>query len=425
LASWTAKIKNKALWLNFRRVRTSVAGAFVVLGLFLLGPAMIARAQNDGPDSSALTFTDERQALAKAKAQSILADERAAKLDARASVEKSEAEAAKSRAAAVAARIQAAEADISAAEARVTLIERMRADLRAKLAAEQEPAVRLMGALQTLSRRPPALALIQPGSIDDLVHVRAVLAGLLPQLRKKTAKLRMQIEKSKNLRADADRAIAALDTSKQRLAEKRGELLQLSAERRLAYDQLRGSALAEQDRAIALGEKARDIVELMDDLAEDGALNDRLAELPGPMLRPKRPGDAAVEPGTERGLAAGGLPYRLPVLGSVVTGLGEVSVTGVRSRGLTLAVRPLAQLVAPAAGRIVFAGPYRGYGKIVIIDHGQGWTSLITAISALDVAVGDSLLQGSPVGRAGPEAPTITVELRRRNVPVDITRFVG
>jgi murein hydrolase activator len=418
LASWTAKTSN-ASRRSSGRVRCFAAGAFLVLALFLIGWG--ARAQDDAP----LNFAIERQALAKAKAQSILADERAEKLDARASAEKSEAEAAKSRAAAVAARIQAAEADISAAEARVSLIERMRADLRGKLAAEQEPAIRLLAALQTLSRRPPALALVQPGSVDDLVHTRAVLAGLMPQLRKKTANLRAQIEKSKTLRADADRAIAALDTSKQRLEDKRDELLKLSAERRLAYDTLRGSALAEQDRAIALGEKARDIVDLMDDLTEDGAIRDRLADLPGPVLRPKRPGDADIAPGDQLESETKNLPYRLPVVGSVVTGLGEVSDTGVRSRGLTLAVRPLAQLVAPAAGRIVFAGPYRGYGNIVIIDHGRGWTSLITAVAGLDVAVGDNLLQGSPLGRAGSDAPTITVELRRQSVPVDIARFVG
>ncbi len=421
----TAKT-NKALSAKFRRVRYSVAGALVLLGAVFSGFAVDAQ---EGVSQEAVRaaqdFSAERAALAKAKAQSILAEDRAAILDTKANVEKSEAEAAKSRAAAVAARIQAAEADISAAEARVTLIERMRAELRGKLAAEQEPAMRLMAALQTLSRRPPALALVQPGSVDDLVHTRAILAGLMPQLRQKTVAIRAQIEQSKALRADADRAVAALDASKQRLNEKRNELLALSAERRLAYDKLRGSALVEQDRAIALGEKARDIVELMDDLAEDGSIRDRLAALPGPELRPDRPGDAAREPGDDSAAAQDTLPYRLPVVGSVVTGLGEVSDAGVRSRGLTLAVRPLAQLVAPAPGRIVFAGPYRGYGNIIIIDHGQGWTSLVTSIESLDVAVGDNLVQGSPIGRAGAENPTVTVELRRGKDPVDITRFVG
>ena len=113
------------------------------------------------------------------------------------------------------------------------------------------------------------------------------------------------------------------------------------------------------------------------------------------------------------------------MLGRVITGLGEVSSAGVRARGLTIATRAQAQVIAPAGGRIVFAGPYRGYGNIIIIDHGRRWTTLITSLSALDVGVGDNVVQGSPLGRTGSERPTVTVELRRANSPVDITPFVA
>jgi len=82
-------------------------------------------------------------------------------------------------------------------------------------------------------------------------------------------------------------------------------------------------------------------------------------------------------------------------------------------------------VVAPTGGRVSFAGPYRGYGTIIIIDHGQGWTTLITNLAAVEVKVGDAVDQGSPVGKAGSERPTITVELRRQGQPVDITRLIG
>ena len=105
--------------------------------------------------------------------------------------------------------------------------------------------------------------------------------------------------------------------------------------------------------------------------------------------------------------------------------MGDLSSDGVRSRGLTLAVRSAAQIVAPSGGTIVFAGGFKGYGNIVIIDHGGGWTSVITSLANLDVREGDSVLQGSPLGRATDEQPKITVELRQANRAVDITRFVG
>jgi murein hydrolase activator len=128
-----------------------------------------------------------------------------------------------------------------------------------------------------------------------------------------------------------------------------------------------------------------------------------------------------VEPRTNDESQEARFSYRLPVAGTVITGLGEVSETGVRARGLTIAARDGALVVAPAAGRVAFAGPFRGFGKIVIIDHGSGWTSLITSLAALDARVGDNILQGGPIGRAGQDRPTVTIELRRGNRPMDIT----
>ncbi|EQB33016.1 murein hydrolase activator EnvC family protein, partial [Sphingobium ummariense] len=131
-------------------------------------------------------------------------------------------------------------------------------------------------------------------------------------------------------------------------------------------------------------------------------------------------------PAPERASAPDGPPpYRLPVVGQLVTGMGEVNESGVRSRGLSIATQSGAQAVAPTAGRIAFAGPYRGYGQILIIDHGQGWTTLITGLHRLTAQVGESVRQGDPVGIAGTGRPTITVELRRNGRPVDIVPLAG
>ncbi|MFN5784031.1 MAG: murein hydrolase activator EnvC family protein, partial [Novosphingobium sp.] len=111
--------------------------------------------------------------------------------------------------------------------------------------------------------------------------------------------------------------------------------------------------------------------------------------------------------------------------GRLVAGFGAELRGQPRSRGITLAARPRSQAVAPAAGRVVFAGPYEGYGQIVMIEHGGGWTSLVTGLSALGLAVGDRVLAGSPLGTTGTGQPLITLELRKDGAPVNPLDQIG
>ncbi|MBO0749489.1 MAG: peptidoglycan DD-metalloendopeptidase family protein, partial [Porphyrobacter sp.] len=77
-----------------------------------------------------------------------------------------------------------------------------------------------------------------------------------------------------------------------------------------------------------------------------------------------------------------------------------------------------------AAGRVAFAGTFRGYGRIVILEHDGGWTSLVTGLARVDVRVGDRLVGGAPLGVAGQGQPQVTLELRRDNAPVNPLQYV-
>ncbi|WP_156680975.1 murein hydrolase activator EnvC family protein [Sphingomonas profundi] len=374
---------------------------------------------------AAQTLGAEADALARAKREAVQAQRRSAALEVQAARAADEAARARARAAAVASRILAAEADITAAEARIRIVARLRERQRARLAAKQGPIVGLAAGLQTMARRPPALALVQRGSIADLVHLRAILAGQMPLVRARTAALRQDVDEGIRLQAQADRAAATLRAGQARLRAERTALARLEADRRGRAQTYTDSAMLEEDRATALGEQARDIVDLMGRIGEQAEVARRLASLPGPLPRPPIPGLAAAPAADALGAAPNRLRYRLPVVGKVVTGLGEVSEAGVRARGLTLAARPGAQVVAPAGGRIAYAGPFRNYGGIVIIDHGGGWTSLVTNLAQLSVKVGDLVDLAGPIGRAAGARPQVTVELRRGGRPVDITPLVA
>ena len=117
--------------------------------------------------------------------------------------------------------------------------------------------------------------------------------------------------------------------------------------------------------------------------------------------------------------------YLLPVAGRLVTGFGTVAAGQAQSRGISILAAGGAQVVAPGAGRVAFAGPYRGYGLIVIIEHSGGWTSLVTGLAQLDCRVGDQLVAGGSLGRAGPDRPLLTLELRRQGQSVNPLDFVS
>jgi septal ring factor EnvC (AmiA/AmiB activator) len=115
----------------------------------------------------------------------------------------------------------------------------------------------------------------------------------------------------------------------------------------------------------------------------------------------------------------------LPVTGRLVTGFDAVSPSGVRSRGLSFAVAPGGAVVAPATGVVRYARPYRGFGSVVIIDHGAGWSSTVLGLGAAGVRAGETVAAGAPIGAARRgDAPEVTVELRRRGRPVDIVALL-
>ena len=390
-----------------------------ISAVFVLVLALAAAGRAQGPMPSG--GGDTRTALSTALTQQRLAAARAGKLEAAATQASAAADRTAQATAALAARIQQAEAGVAAGEARIALIELERTVLRDRLALRQAPLIRLTAALQLMSRRPLALSVVRPGSLRDMVHLRAVLESMLPAVRRQTAGLRAGILRARQLQTAVREAQSGLREDQARLAERRRALAGIETRQRLTSRAVRGDANREADRALALGEQARDLTSLVGTLEQAGALRQRLAALPGPVLRPLQPGAAQVAEVASGASPSAGLDYILPLAGAIVTGFGEASSGGgLRSRGVTIAARGGAQVVAPAAGRIAFAGRYKGFGQIAIIEHDGGWTTLITDLAAVAPAVGDRVVQGAPLGVAGPGQPRVTIELRKDGQPVDV-----
>lgn len=382
---------------------------------FLLASSIALAGAGGFAVASAQDARNDAAALQQARTEARQATERVRQLEAASQRATSDADRARMISETMAARIEAAEADLTASERRIAIIAALQAAQRARLAEQQGPVIRLTAALQTMTRRPAALALVQPGSVRDAVHVRSLLAATMPEIRRRTAVVRAEVARSNQLRSQSEQARAALAASRATLGERRTALSAFEAEQRSRSRQLAGLALSESDRALVLGEEAQALAGRVTTRQGEETLAATLARLPGPA---PRPGDATPAP-------ADTIPYSLAVEGRLVTGVGEISEGGVHSRGLTIETAAEAPIIAPAAGRIVYAARFRRYANVVIIDHGNGWTSVITNIEGLEVAQGATVRRGQRLGRTGSGNPRVTLELRRNGRPVPFAQFVG
>ncbi len=379
------------------------------LAMVPLGVAGALMAQG-APSESA-----QQQALREAKAKALKAERRSELLRQEASNAENTADRIVAQRAVLSAEIAAAEAQIEAANARIAIIARRQRDQRSRLGQESEPMLRLNAALQQMTSRPTALMIAQPGQREDYIHLRAVMATVQPEIIRRTSALRQQIAVQNELRAQELVALKSLGDARSRLKSRRTALARLEGDARSKAGDLSADAAIEFEQAIAQGERARDIVGNIDTLRLSSEKAGELAALEGPLLRQTQQSRR-----TARGNA-----YMLPAKGNVVSGFHELNTTGYRERGIRMAVSTATPVVAPAAGKISFAGRYRSYGQIVIIEHGSGWNTLITNLDAVQVAKGQSVVQGDVLGTSGDDAAEIGVELRKNGRVMDIAALLG
>lgn len=330
------------------------------------------------------------QALKRARAEARAADTRVEQLEQAASRARGEASRLRAQQAAAAEAISAAESRISAANAERRIIAAKLATRRQHLQDQQRPVASLLAGLAMMARRPPLLALTSDSSMEEFVRVRLLLDASLPVIRKRTAALSAELVEGQRLERAALASRQASARSRDELAARRREFVQLETHA-LQSAALSGSAaVGAGDVALARGE---DIAKLSGEVQRSRSAAQIAAEIARLGPAPERP--AAPEGAMPRPP----LHYRLPAGARVLEGLGEVNSSGVKSRGLTLATARGAPIVVPAAGIIRFAGPFRNYDGIVIIDHGGGWMSLIVNIRS-SLQVGDKVAAGDPLGRA-------------------------
>ncbi len=307
-------------------------------------------------------------------------------------------------------------------EARVTRFEKrlgaLETNARAKRVALARQRSRLSGTLVALER----LALYPPGALiafrtnaHDMVRSAILLRAVVPQLEARAAALKAQIEEIAALSADIVRQRRQVGTAGQDLSAERARLAKLIAKKSRLR---RRNATQRRRTKIRLGRLSREAKDLRDLLAriEAGQATPRAGT-----AKDDRKRSRSARPRTLRAFSASRGGVRWPVRGKIVRRFGQSSGGGF-SKGIVVTSRPAAQVVAPFDGKVVFAGNFRGYGRILIIEHSGGYHTLLAGLTRIDATVNQWLLAGEPVGVMGStstSAPTIYMEIRHKGRPID------
>lgn len=297
---------------------------------------------------------------------------------------------------------------------------------RRALAGRRQELGQLLGALERMSMQPPEAMLALPQPPRDTVRGAMLMGAALPVIDDRVADLRTELDDLRAVEDKIRRQKELVAASSGKLMGERQSLDQLLKRKQALEKRTAEEGARTASRNLRLASSARDLKELLDRLeVERKAEEDRRAE--ESRREAERRADAQ-----RRGEPAPPMPIEVavgprgsrtvPASGRVAYSWNQTTDTGASARGLTIQTRTDAVVVAPAGGTVLFAGPFRGYGLILIIDHGDGYHSLLAGLGRIDADAGRSVAAGEPVGSMGKSderSPSLYFELRHNGQPTN------
>jgi septal ring factor EnvC (AmiA/AmiB activator) len=337
-----------------------------------------------------------------------------------------EADALSSKLIGVAQKIQGNEARISAGEDRIAKLNGQYEAIKQDLAVKQDVLAELLAALQRLEQNPPPALVVDPDDILGALRGAMMFGAVVPEMRNEAFNLVQKLERLDNIRAklaierdDLKVELAKLQTSRKELEDLGNRKKQLLMES--------GTRLSdERERAKELAGKAENLKQLLASLAEEraGAQAREQAE-----ERKRR--EALMKPRLAFAESKGRVDY--PVQGQILRRYGQADGFGGKTKGIFIATRTDAQVTIPADGRVEFAGPFRSYGELLILNAGSGYHVLLAGLEKISVETGQFVRAGEPVGEMGKSAapgtltgdavpdrrPVLYIEFRKNGEAVD------
>jgi len=339
-----------------------------------------------------------------------------------------------------AARVIGVEVRIAQTQDRLQPLEDQEQSLRDFLDERRGLIAEVLAALQRIGRHAAPALLVRPE--DALASVRSamMLGAVVPELRQQAEGLAADLGELVRLRneiaGERDRLARDLFV----LAAERQRLSLLVEERQKRQAEAEQALAAERERAAEFARQAENLNQLIVRLEQGLDTASRAAR------SATRAGEAHRSGNGRPDLAALKDPGRLspavafasikgtlalPVNGVRIREFGAPDGYGGTERGLSIAARPEGRVTSPSDAWVVYAGPFRNYGQLLILNAGDGYHVLLAGVERISVALGQFVVTAEPIAvmgggaqliaaRAGASSqPVLYIEFRKDGVPVD------
>jgi murein hydrolase activator len=296
--------------------------------------------------------------------------------------------------------------DVARIETRLEAQQATEQGIRVSLRARRSVLAEVLAALQRMGLNPPPALLVNPEDALSSVRSAILLGAVVPELRGETERLITDLDALKRVTISISNERSSLLTSMRMQTEERHRLGLLVAEKQKLRAETEANLETEKKNAEAFAKKARNLKDLIASLEKDMAAEEKAAE------RARREEEKRLalerrmkEAETEAAMLAPGASLArlrgelvLPVSGKIARPFGADDGFGGTTAGISVAAAPASLVSAPVDATVLYAGPFRSYHQLLILDAGDGYHVVMGGMDQTMVSVGQFVLSGEPVG---------------------------
>ena len=340
------------------------------------------------------------------------------------------------------AKVQGAERGVVASDKRLADLNATADGLVRSLEKRRRAIAEVLAALQRMGAHPPPAILVKPNDMAEAVRAASLLGAAIPGLRTETEALKGDIEQLGKTREAISQERDALARTGALLGLEKTRLAALLDARQAALASAEQALGAQQQRAAELAKQAtslKDLIARIDAEEAERAAAENAArasaaqaahEIEAKAREAMRQPPQRLKPEVAFAEMKGRVP--MPVAGTILRAFGAPDGLGGQEHGVSVATPPGATVAAPADGSVLFSGPYRSYGQLLIINAGGGYYMLLAGMEHINVASGEFVLAGEPVGAMGDGSvrmaaaaavgaarPVLYIELRKDGTTID------